>query len=84
MSKNVGCFFGWLANLLRGPEMSSSQVGPLLPKVIVNKRFVTDGEANFFRVLRAVGGARGHVLAQVSLKQLVWFPPGQDRVWLQT
>ena len=27
-------------------------------------------------MLRAVVVARGHVLAQVSLRQLLWFPPG--------
>jgi hypothetical protein len=42
--------------------------------VQVDKRFVTDAEASFFRVLRKVVGDRGHVLAQVSLKQLLWFP----------
>ena len=31
-------------------------------------------EANFFRVLKRVVGERGHVLAQVSLRQLLWFP----------
>ena len=29
-------------------------------------------------MLRAVVGTRGHVLAQVSLRQLLWFPRGQE------
>ena len=57
-----------------------------MPRVIVNKQFVSEAEANFYRILRSVVGVRGHVLAQVSLKQLLWFPPKQDRsvrqVWV--
>jgi hypothetical protein len=50
----------------------------------MHKRSVTEAEANFFRVLKAVVGHRGHVLAQVSLRQLLWFPPNQkDRAALQ-
>jgi hypothetical protein len=47
--------------------------GPLapLPKVRLNKYFVSDAEANFFRVLKRVVGDRGHVLAQVSMRPLV-------------
>ncbi|MCS7034946.1 MAG: DUF2726 domain-containing protein, partial [Phycisphaerae bacterium] len=45
-----------------------------LPKVQVNKYFVSNAEANFFRVLKRVVGDRGHVLAQVSLRQLLWIP----------
>jgi hypothetical protein len=41
---------------------------------MVNRFFVTDAEANFFRVLRAVVGQRGHILAQVPLGRLVFFP----------
>lgn len=44
------------------------------PKVQVNRYFVSDAEANFFRVLEHVVGSRGHVLAQVSLRQLLWMP----------
>lgn len=40
----------------------------------LNKFFVTDAEANFFRVLQRVVGPRGHVLAQVSLRQLLRLP----------
>ena len=41
------------------------------------KKFVLNAEGDFFRVLRVVVGNRGHVLAQVSLRQLLWFPPKQ-------
>ena len=44
------------------------------PRVQVNKFFVSDAEANFFRVLRRVVGEQGHILAQVSLRQLLWMP----------
>lgn len=47
-----------------------------VPEVRVNKYFVSDAEGNFFRVLRNVVGGRGHVLAQVSLGRLLWFPGG--------
>jgi hypothetical protein len=42
--------------------------------VQINKYFVSNAEGDFFRVLRQVVGDRGHVLAQVSLRQLIWFP----------
>ena len=45
-----------------------------LPQVMISNRFVTAAEANFFRVLQRVVGLRGHVLAQVSLKQLLFLP----------
>lgn len=45
-----------------------------LPKAQVNKYFVSNAEADFFRVLKRVVGDRGHVLAQVSLRQLLWMP----------
>jgi hypothetical protein len=49
-------------------------LGTGLPKVQVNKYFVSNAEADFSRVLVRVVGTRGHVLSQVSLRQLVWFP----------
>ena len=82
-SDNRGCLFGWLQGVFRERASTSADVGPRLPRVIVNKRFVSNAEADFFRVLKVVVGARGHVLAQVSLKQLLWFPPDQDRSVLQ-
>lgn len=45
-----------------------------MPKVIVNKYFVSNAEADFFRVLHRVVAGKAHVLAQVSLRQLLWFP----------
>ena len=83
-SQPLGCLFGFLANLFGRSGEGSAPAGSGLPLVIVNKRFVTEAEANFFRVLKAVVGQRGHVLAQVSLRQLLWFPPNQkDRSGLQ-
>jgi very-short-patch-repair endonuclease len=35
---------------------------------------VSNAEADFFRVLTRVVGSRGHILAQVSLRQLLWMP----------
>jgi hypothetical protein len=69
----VGC----LGIILRalGIHPASPGVEPLqLPKVMVNKYFITNAEADFFRVLRSVVGDHGHILAQVSLRQLLWFP----------
>jgi hypothetical protein len=45
-----------------------------IPKVRLNRYFVSDAESNFFRVLQRVVSGRAHILAQVSLRQLVWFP----------
>lgn len=45
-----------------------------LPDVRINWYFISDAEAAFFRVLRSVVGDHGHVLAQVSLRQLLWLP----------
>src|SRR5579872_2872526 len=59
--------------------------GAALPKVQINKYFISGAEADFFRVLVRVVGDRGHVLAQVSLRQLLWMPgsnqtnPGRAR-----
>ena len=64
-----GCLLGFLANLFGCPRRASA--APALPKVIVNKKFVTPAETDFFRVLPPVVGTRGHVLAQVSLRQLL-------------
>ena len=48
--------------------------GAALPKVQVNRYFISNAEADFFRVLKSVVGDKGHVLAQVSLRQLLWMP----------
>jgi len=72
---------------LFGPGDTAAKGGEAFPQVRVNKYFVSDAEANFFRVLRKVVGDRGHALAQVSLRQLLWFPgnsrtnPGRQ-AWL--
>jgi hypothetical protein len=66
--QRIGCL-GFLFG--RFPEKGS---GIAIPKVMVSNRFVSEAEANFFRVLQRVVGTRGHVLAQVSLKQLLFLP----------
>jgi hypothetical protein len=62
---------GLLARLLGGP---AAPTGPALPKVAPSNKFITAAEADFFRVLRDVVGPRGVVFAQVSLRQLLYFP----------
>lgn len=63
----LGFLFGW-----RGEAGRQASAG--VPAVQVSKYFISDAEADFFRVLQRVVGTRGHVLAQVSLRQLLWFP----------
>lgn len=55
-------------------QVRKAPAAATLPKVMVNKFFVTDAEADFFRVLVRVVGSRGHILAQVPLGKLLWFP----------
>ena len=57
----------------RAPSVTVG-VPPGPPQVRVNKYFVSNAEADFFRVLMRVVAGRGHVLAQVSLRQLLWLP----------
>ena len=71
-SQPAGCL-GFVSRLL-GWVPAESQAGLSLPKVMVSNRFVSGAEADFFRVLQRVVGLRGHVLAQVSLKQLLFLP----------
>ena len=73
--ENVGCL-GFLFRLFQ--REGSAPEASRLPTVTVNTRFVTSAEADFFRVLRATVGDRGHILAQVSLKQLLYFPGKRD------
>ncbi|WP_428937866.1 DUF2726 domain-containing protein [Fontivita pretiosa] len=69
---NRGCL-GFLFSIFGGRAESGAAI-QTLPKVQVNRYFVSNAEGNFFRVLKHVVGQRAHVLAQVSLRQLVWFP----------
>ena len=69
MREQQGCL-GLVFKLLGIPAPAKDD----MPRVQVNKYFVTDAEADFFRVLRSVVGASGHILAQVSIGQLLWFP----------
>lgn len=73
-----GCLVGFLANLFNRSGGASPVAS--VPRVIVNRKFVSSAEADFFRVLRVVVGARGHVLAQVSLRQLLYFPGKQQGI----
>ena len=52
----------------------SREPEPSLPKMMINKKFITASEKNFFMVLRHVLSDRGHVLAQISLAQLIYLP----------
>jgi len=70
MTEPKGCLVGFLANLFSASHRPAAG----MPRVMVNKRFVSPAEGEFFRVLRAVVGTRGHVLAQVSLRQLLYLP----------
>ena len=58
MNRN-GCLIGFLANLFGGSRRASPRVA--LPKVMVNKKFVSAAEGDCFRVLRAVVGARAQL-----------------------
>jgi len=71
MREQSGCF-GFLLGLFRDNSGRTDLAD--LPRVQVNKRFVSYAEADFFRVLRNVVGDSGHILAQVSLGQMLWFP----------
>jgi hypothetical protein len=65
----LGFLFGFFR---RHPDAAPAELG--LPKVRISTKFVTGAEADFFRILRAVVADRGHVLAQVSLGRLLFFP----------
>jgi len=74
MSDRLGCL-GIILRLLgfsRGPAPLPE------PEARVNRSFISDAEADFFHVLKKVVGEHGHVLAQVSLRQLFYFPGGRD------
>ena len=72
MSEPSGCL-GFLSRLFASDSPSSGKAAAL-PKVMVNKFFVSNAEADFFRVLTRVVGNQGHILAQVSLGQLLYLP----------
>lgn len=65
---------GCLGFLFRRPAVVTIATNTGPPQVRVNKYFVSDAEADFFRVLTRVVAGRAHVLAQVSLRQLLWLP----------
>jgi hypothetical protein len=71
MPEQQGCL-GFIFKLF-GSQSEPPNLGEL-PHVQVNKYFVTNAEADLFRVLRSVVGDSGHILAQVSMGQLLWFP----------
>lgn len=68
-----GCI-GFLVRLFGGAGGSPAGDSRSLPEIQISRKFPTDAEADFFRVLRSVIGERGHILVQVSLRQLLYFP----------
>ena len=44
------------------------------PRVMVSTKFITPAEQSFYGVLIRVVGDRGHILAQVAINQLLFFP----------
>lgn len=82
MPEPLGCLGQFLRPFL-GPRDTDVPADAALrsadvPKVMVNNRFVSQAEGAFYRVLREVVGSRGHVLTQVALNRLLFFP-GSDR-----
>ncbi len=69
MSEPAGCL-----GFLFGRRSNVDAAQDSLPKVMVNKFFVSNAEADFFRVLIRGVGANGHILAQVSLGRLLFLP----------
>jgi len=63
-NRPIGCL-GFFLRFL-GVQENATTPTTSLPKVQVNKYFVSDAEGNFFRVLQKLVGDRGHVLAQVT------------------
>jgi very-short-patch-repair endonuclease len=72
MSTQRGCLAS-LFDFITGRRETTGGM-TTMPKVRINKYFVSNAEADFFRVLTRVVGAKAHVLAQVSLRQLLWLP----------
>jgi hypothetical protein len=73
MNNQRGCL-GTLIDWIVGNRSTATTRTGVMPKIQVNKYFVSNGEADFYRVLKRVVGDKGHVLAQVSLRQLLWLP----------
>jgi len=71
MSKSPQGCLGFLFGTWRRTGASGPAV---FPEVRVNKFFVSEAEANFFRVLKRIVGDEGYILSQVSLRQLLWIP----------
>src|SRR4051812_13158522 len=74
-----------MPNLLRGclgflfPSRTDPSPTPTTPpRVMINKYFISNPQTDFFRALRSVVSTRAHILAQVSLRQLLYLP-GQNR-----
>jgi Protein of unknown function (DUF2726) len=74
MSQNVGCL-GIILKLL-GFRTGPAPLPP--PQASINRSFISDAEAEFFHTLRHVVADKGLVFAQVSLRQLFYFPGGRD------
>jgi hypothetical protein len=61
-----------LLGVLFKPKEDAGQ--PEMPEILISKKFVSEAEANFFKVLRTVVADRGVVLMQVSLQQVLTIP----------
>lgn len=67
--EKAGCLLGFLAKLFGSASKTDNS-----PQVSLSKKFPSQAELAFFRVLRQALGDRGHILYQVSLQQLLFFP----------
>jgi very-short-patch-repair endonuclease len=76
----------WLLDTLgcgatRDADEGSRREAP--PSVMINKRFISAQEQRLFHTLQRHYGPTGHVLAEVALNRLLWFPNSADRSKLQ-
>lgn len=81
----------WLWNALGcgAVESADAAVGrpgappPQLPRVMINRQFISPQEQRLFHTLQRYYGigpsARGHVLAEVALNRLLYFPNAPGR-----
>lgn len=74
---------GWLIKLFKGaqsPDATAKELQP--PNVMVSKKFLSDAEVSFYRVLTLCLDNKTTILAQVSLQQLFSLKgPGRQQTW---
>jgi hypothetical protein len=82
LEQREGCLSGILppsvVGFLRRLLADSEKAAPELPKVMIDRYFVSDAECALFHTLRKVVADRAHILAQVSLQQLFYFPAARS------